>query len=75
MSFRHHFKNIRHDFRAPVPPEHATSWSSRMRWRFRFLFRKYGWKLVMVVVAYYLIRDVTLYIIIPLLITRRVIAG
>lgn len=31
----------------------------------RALFRKYGWKLVAVVVAYYIVRDVTLYILIP----------
>ncbi|HEX9727775.1 MAG TPA: hypothetical protein VGA37_04670 [Gemmatimonadales bacterium] len=30
------------------------------------LFRKRGWKLVAVFVAYYLIRDVVLYVIIPL---------
>lgn len=29
------------------------------------LFRKRGWKLVALVVVYYLIRDVTLYILIP----------
>jgi len=30
------------------------------------LFRKRGWKLVAVFVLYYLIRDVTLYILIPM---------
>jgi hypothetical protein len=29
------------------------------------LFKKRGWKLVLLVVAYYLVRDVILYIIIP----------
>jgi len=32
----------------------------------RGLFRKRGWKLVGVFVAYYLVRDVVLYILIPL---------
>jgi hypothetical protein len=32
----------------------------------RGLFRHRGWKLVAVVVAYYLVRDVLLYIVIPL---------
>jgi hypothetical protein len=32
----------------------------------RGLFRKRGWKLVAVFVAYYLVRDVLLYILIPL---------
>jgi hypothetical protein len=30
------------------------------------LFRKRGWKLVALVVAYYLVRDVILYILLPL---------
>ncbi|MDH4044837.1 MAG: hypothetical protein OEY20_00020 [Gemmatimonadota bacterium] len=32
----------------------------------RGLFRTRGWKLVAVVVAYYLVRDVLLYLVIPL---------
>jgi hypothetical protein len=32
---------------------------------FKALFRKYGWKLPAAVIAYYLVRDVTLYILIP----------
>lgn len=32
----------------------------------RGLFRKRGWKLVAVIVAYYVVRDVTLYVLIPL---------
>lgn len=32
----------------------------------RGLFRKRGWKLVALVVAYYLIRDVVLYVLLPL---------
>lgn len=38
----------------------------------RALFRKYGWKLVIVIFAYYLIRDVTLYILIPMFIYKSV---
>lgn len=36
------------------------------------LFRKYGWKFVAVVFTYYLIRDVTLYILIPMFIFKSV---
>lgn len=32
---------------------------------FKALFRKYGWKLPVAVVAYYLVRDLTLYVLIP----------
>ena len=37
----------------------------------RSLSRKYGWKLVAAIVIYYLIRDVTLYILLPFLISRH----
>lgn len=35
------------------------------------LFRKYGWKFVAVVFTYYLVRDVTLYILIPMFIFKN----
>jgi hypothetical protein len=38
----------------------------RRRLGWRGLFRARGWKLVLAFVAYYLIRDVILYIVIPL---------
>lgn len=38
----------------------------------RAVFKKYGWKLVVVVVAYYLVRDITLYILIPMFIFKSV---
>ena len=34
----------------------------------RIMFKKYGWKLGLAIFMYYLIRDVTLYIILPYLI-------
>ena len=34
------------------------------------MFKKYGWKLGLAIFIYYLIRDVTLYIIIPYLIYK-----
>jgi len=34
----------------------------------RIMFKKYGWKLGLAIFLYYLIRDVTLYIILPYLI-------
>ncbi len=34
------------------------------------LWKRYGWKMVVAVFAYYLIRDVTLYIVIPSLIIK-----
>jgi hypothetical protein len=40
---------------------------------FKALFKRYGWKLVAGVFVYYLVRDVTLYIIIPALVMRSLI--
>jgi len=36
----------------------------------KMMFKKYGWKLGVAIFMYYLIRDVTLYILIPYLIYR-----
>ena len=43
---------------------------SCIREAIRIMFKKYGWKLGLAIFMYYLIRDVTLYIIIPYLIYR-----
>lgn len=37
---------------------------------FKAVFKRYGWKLVIAIFCYYLVRDVTLYIIIPALVWR-----
>ncbi|HEX7674538.1 MAG TPA: hypothetical protein VF412_10210 [Bdellovibrio sp.] len=39
---------------------------------FRGLRKKYGWKVFAAVIAYYLIRDLTIYVIIPYLIIDHV---
>jgi len=41
----------------------------------KMMFRKYGWKVGVALFMYYLIRDVILYIIIPYLVVRGLIAG
>ena len=40
---------------------------------FKALFRRYGWKLIAGIFAYYIVRDVTLYIIIPALAMKSVL--
>jgi hypothetical protein len=45
-------------FRALRDERRALGWGG--------LVRKRGWKLVVIVVAYYLVRDVLLYIVLPL---------
>jgi hypothetical protein len=42
---------------------------------FKGLFRQFGWKLFVAIFAYYLIRDVTLYVLIPWFIAKRLISG
>jgi hypothetical protein len=66
---------IRNDVRQPVPEQVMGSVFSRWRWRFGFLFRKYGWKLVVAVFLFYLIQDSFLYIILPLLIGKGIVGN
>ena len=44
---------------------------SGIREAIRIMFKKYGWKLGVAIFMYYLIRDVTLYIIIPYLVYKN----
>ncbi|MBX2986580.1 MAG: hypothetical protein KF802_01665 [Bdellovibrionaceae bacterium] len=37
----------------------------------RGTFRRYGWKLVAAVFCYYLVRDLTLYVLLPYLVARQ----
>lgn len=37
------------------------------------LFRRYGWKLFAIVFVYYLVRDVTIYVMIPWLVAKHLI--
>lgn len=48
----------------------------RDTWResgWRGAFRRYGWKLFAVIFVYYLIRDLTIYVLIPYLIAQRLL--
>ncbi|WP_413559123.1 hypothetical protein [Bdellovibrio sp. HCB209] len=39
---------------------------------FRGLRKKYGWKMFAAIISYYLVRDVTLYIVIPYFVFRSI---
>ena len=43
---------------------------SGLRNAIKMMFKKYGWKVGLAIFMYYLIRDVTLYIILPYLIMK-----
>jgi|TARA_Y100000817_G_scaffold168704_1_gene131861 hypothetical protein len=47
---------------------------SGIREAIRIMFKKYGWKLGVAIFMYYLIRDVTLYIIIPYLVYKNLMS-
>ena len=47
---------------------------SGIRAAIRMMFKKYGWKVGLAIIMYYLIRDVPLYIIIPYLVMRGFIS-
>lgn len=54
---------------------HSTFSEVRQIYReqgFKAVFKRYGWKLVIGIFCYYLIRDITLYLILPSLVWRSV---
>jgi hypothetical protein len=70
---KNYARQIRRDFFQPVPADAARTWWHKTAWRFTFLFKKYGWKILVALFLYYLIRDTTLYVVIPWLLAKRLI--
>ncbi|MCI0452691.1 MAG: hypothetical protein L0Z51_09940 [Candidatus Latescibacteria bacterium] len=58
---------FRRDLESPLPDHERLTRRQRWRLRTRMLVGKYGWKLVLGVFVYYLIRDLTLYVLLPYL--------
>jgi hypothetical protein len=71
--FRAVVRRFKHDLRAPLPGTEELSRWGKIKARFVHLARRYGWKLLVAVIVYYLIRDSLLYIVIPYLIARHFI--
>jgi hypothetical protein len=65
-------RQIKRDLREPLPDAGQMTRGQRFGARFRFLFKRHGWKLVWSFIVYYLVRDVILYIIIPYLVAKKV---
>ena len=65
-------KQIKRDLRAPIEGTEGLSRFQKIRARFRFLFKRHGWKLVWGFLLYYLIRDSFLYILLPYLAARGI---
>ncbi len=66
-------RQFRRDLREPLPGSEGLGRWQRLRLRFRHLIKRYGWKLVLAVVIYYLIRDSLLYIIIPYFVAKKLL--
>jgi hypothetical protein len=64
--------NFRKIFKPPIIQE----WTALIREKgIKGFVREKGWKVVVLIFAYYLVRDTTLYIILPFLITQGFICG
>jgi len=71
--FRNFLRRFKNDLRKPLPGLSEKSFIRRLSIRFRYMFQNYGWKLFILVIAYYLIRDLVIYIIIPYFIVNQVV--
>jgi len=69
-SWRDRCAAIRHEFAAPLPDERGLSRGARLRARSRRLAAKYGWRIVVAAVMFYLVRDLVLYVLLPYLAIR-----
>jgi hypothetical protein len=65
-------KQIKRDLHVPIEGAEGMSRLQKIKARFRFLFKRYGWKLVWGFLLYYLIRDSILYILLPYLAARGI---
>lgn len=63
---------FRQDLRRPLEGTEGLSRRERFGRRFRFLLKKYGWRLLLAVFLYYLIRDTLLYIVLPYLAAKHI---
>jgi hypothetical protein len=66
-------RTFREDLRRPLDGTEGLSRRGRFGRRFRFLLKKYGWRLLLVAFFYYLIRDLILYVILPYLAARHIL--
>ncbi len=72
--FRALIVQFKRDLREPLAEAEGKPRLQRIRIRFRFLFKRYGWKLAIAVFTYYLVRDTILYIIIPYFVARQLLS-
>lgn len=68
--FAQRFEEMRRDIAVPLESERDLPRGARFRARTRRLAAKYGWRIVVAVFAFYLIRDLVLYVLLPYLAIR-----
>ncbi len=66
-------RQFRADLRGPLPGSEGLGKWERFKFRCRHLIKRYGWKLVLGIVIYYLIRDSLLYIVIPYFVAKKLL--
>ncbi len=68
--FANRFKEMRRDIAVPLESENRLPRGARFRARSKRLAAKYGWRIVAAVFAFYLVRDLVLYVLLPYLAIR-----
>jgi len=66
-------RQFKADLREPIPGAEGLGRGGRFKARAKHLVKRYGWKLVLAIVIYYLIRDTLLYIVIPFLVAKHLL--
>ncbi len=64
---------FRHDLRRPLEGTEGMTRRQRLGRRFRFLLRKYGWRVLLALFVYYLVRDLILYVLLPYLAATKLL--
>jgi hypothetical protein len=67
------FKRFREDMRKPLPGTAGVPRHKRYGIRLRYLASIYGWKFVVGFIAFYLVRDVILYILLPWFVAKKLL--
>ena len=65
-------RQIKRDLHVPLEGTEGMTRSQKFGARFRFLFKRHGWKLVWSFIIFYLIRDTVLYLLLPYLIAKGI---
>ncbi|MGB5106447.1 MAG: hypothetical protein WBP29_00950 [Candidatus Zixiibacteriota bacterium] len=66
-------KQFKRDLREPLPESEGLTLWPKIKLRCRHLFKRYGWRLLVAICVYYLIRDGVTYILIPYLVARKLL--